>query len=177
MITVLTWILAALAIADISRIAVEEEVFEGFRKKLLSLPSVLGWYLGGLFSCGYCLSTYLSIAAAIVLPGAFTGIWTVDFIIRAFALHYLSFLFYEAFTRIKDRQPFMISLTRADHFDIQVPLEGETVEEDPCYNGYWKCEACDKYICEIEDPKRKPRCPHCMKTESVIMMEAREDDG
>ena len=174
--TALVWLLAAVAIADISRIAVEEEVFEGLRKRLERLPGVLGWYFGGLFSCAYCFSTYLCIGAAFVLPGQVFALWPVDLAAKAFSLHFMAFLLYEGFTRIKDRQPFFVSLVRGEP-EIQVPIGGETMTENSGYHGVWKCKHCDKVIPWATDPDRKPRCPICLKTEGVVQVERESHDG
>ena len=126
-----TYLLIVIAAEAVTEIIGEAEVFASLRAGLKRLPGFLGWYLGGLFGCRYCLSVWVAFGAAIVYPWAIVpgdGWLTVvaNFTVTAFSIHRLSNLAHEILNRLLDKQPFLISLLpRGD-----VPVESADEAHD-----------------------------------------------
>ncbi len=71
------------------------------KKAIPEDPKDCCWYwtfLHKLFTCGYCCSVWVSLAAALLMPGSWFGIWPWDnLIIKVFLLHRISNLYHSAF--------------------------------------------------------------------------------
>ena len=77
------------------------------------------WYIHGLFSCGYCLSVWVSAAAALVIPTNLVSqdAWyyvVANFAIKVLVLHRISNLWHEAVYRWINRMPFMLGFSPVD---------------------------------------------------------------
>jgi hypothetical protein len=136
-----TWLSVLIFIEAVVEIFVASEIFIGLRAWLSKISPK---FFGKLFSCGYCLSVWISLIA-IMLPGRPLGIWIdhwsmviIDAVIRIFVAHRLSNMLHELFQRWLDRQ--LISLTiniqssvdkkEADEIEIEVDDEQETEVDD-----------------------------------------------
>jgi hypothetical protein len=111
---ILLWIAVVIAIEATVEIEVDSVIFQGFRARLADIRGRLGWYLNGLFSCGYCLSVWVSILGALVIPTTFGCPWIVAFIIKIFVLHRLSNMWHELLKRWFDRIPVVLAFKPED---------------------------------------------------------------
>jgi len=139
--TVVAWAAAIVFIEATVEIEVASEIFRGFRSRVVRVP-LIGWYLNGLFSCGYCLSVWVSAIAALFVPGSllsvcdsavackiFGGVWPIlvaDYLFKVFVLHRLSNIWHEMVWRWLGRMPFVLGL-RPIEFESE---ENETMELD-----------------------------------------------
>lgn len=107
---IIVWVTVIIAIEAIVEILTESILFEGFRSRLHDLPwEKPRWYFSGLFSCGYCLSVWVSAAGAFVIQDSITNIFVVDIIIKIFVLHRLSNIWHEVMKRVLDRIPLVLA--------------------------------------------------------------------
>lgn len=103
LIYVLRWLITIIAVEAVVEIFVQSEIFIKVRIFFSKLnPS----FLGKLFTCGYCMSVWVSATIAWTLPGTLTEYQILDIIIKTFVLHRLSNVLHEALSRWFKRLPF-----------------------------------------------------------------------
>ena len=105
------WLLAILLVEAVTEIIVASKIMFGFRAGIANLSG----FLGELFTCGYCLSVWVSMCGLpYFLPGNITGIMPVDYFIKGIALHRLSNICHGIWKRVNDRPPqeFVISMIK-----------------------------------------------------------------
>lgn len=136
--TIVTWLAAVIFVEATVEIEVNSEIFQGFRARTIKIPWV-GWYLHGLFSCGYCLSVWVAAAAALFVPGdvvswiasATLGKLTnnetpfviADYLFKIFIIHRLANIWHEGVYRWLARMPFILGLK-------PIEFDPETMELD-----------------------------------------------
>lgn len=130
MITILvSWAACILAVEAIAEIVSSSEVFRPTRERLSRLPGKVGWYFGGLVSCGYCFSVWLSMAAAVAVPGHLLEgdewWWVVsDLVVKTFVIHRLSNVLHTLIARWTGNKPILISLASLGRSpEVQVPTK------------------------------------------------------
>lgn len=114
---ILTWVSVLIFVEAVVEILVASDLFIGMRAWLSKINP---GFLGKLFSCGYCLSVWVS-TIAILLPGNPLGIWydhwivqIADGILRILIMHRLSNLTHELFQRWLDRQMISVTINRQE---------------------------------------------------------------
>ena len=123
---IIIWLCAIVFIEAVVEIEVASELFVKVRAKVSRLPLV-GWYLNGLFSCGYCLSVWVSAAVALAIPtkiipndtGSLFDIphpltAIANYLLIAFILHRLSNIWHEMVHRWLQRMPYLLSINNAE---------------------------------------------------------------
>jgi len=128
---ILIWAAAVIAIEAAVEIETESEIFIIMRDKLTQ-AKILGWYLNTLLSCGYCLSVWVCVVAALFVPGdiitannqlgqIFAKIGLADsvfqailfgsanYIVKILVLHRLSNITHEPINRWLNKDPFIIA--------------------------------------------------------------------
>ena len=108
----ITWLLAVIFVEAVTELILEAEILLWFR----SLVARISSYLGVLFSCGFCLSFWMSMPIAWSLDGDIIGIFTIDAIIRTIILWRISNVWHELLSRWFHKHPFvlMVSLNKSD---------------------------------------------------------------
>jgi len=87
----LIWLVIIIAVESITEIITTSVLFEPIRDKIhVVFAGGKLKMLSELIQCGYCMSTWVSMAFAWALPGVFTGYFVLDVIIKIFALQRLS---------------------------------------------------------------------------------------
>jgi len=136
--TIVTWLAAIIFVEATVEIEVNSGIFQGFRARIIKIPWV-GWYLHGLFSCGYCLSVWVAAATALFVPGdvvswiasATLGKLTnneipfaiADYLFKIFVIHRLANIWHEGVYRWLARMPFILGLK-------PIEFDSETMELD-----------------------------------------------
>ena len=111
--------MAIIFVEAVVEIEVDSALFSSFRSRVHDIK-YFGHYLGGLFTCGYCLSVWVSaIVAALYIPTRvgwielktdyFALYWIINFILNTFILHRLSGIWHELIKRWFDRVPFVLA--------------------------------------------------------------------
>ena len=91
----LIWLLIIIAVEAITEILIDGVIFFKFREWIFNSKIT---FLTIIFSCGYCLSVWVSMGFVYFLP-SITGILIPDLIIKTFALHRLSNVYHELMKR------------------------------------------------------------------------------
>ena len=119
---ILFWIMAVICVEAIVEIEVNSDLFAGIRDRIAKIKGLPGWYLNGLFSCGYCLSVWVSAVIALFIPtkiipsaGSLFDMPTVivgiaNYLLIVFVLHRLSNIWHEVVYRWIERLPYIISI-------------------------------------------------------------------
>jgi hypothetical protein len=144
---ILIWLAAIIAVEAATEIEVNSELFKGFRGNIVRVKWV-GWYLNGLFSCGYCLSVWVAALSALIIPGDVV-VWVssavlgkittcqvpftiADFIIKTLVIHRLSNVVHEGIYRWLARMPIILGLRpieiESDILDIGADDDHRTAE-------------------------------------------------
>ena len=141
---IIAWMAAIIFVEATTEIEVTSVLFSGVRERLIKIRWV-GWYVHGLFSCGYCLSVWVSAVAALFVPGdvilwtteAFLGKLTTcatpftiaDYIFKIFVIHRLANVWHEGVYRWLERMPFVLAFKSGELTDNILGLTGENDEE------------------------------------------------
>lgn len=104
--TIVLWLMAIIAVEAITEIIVSSEFFF----KARTLISKCSNFFGKLFTCGYCMSVWVSVPIAFFIPTSLTGNFCFDFVIKLFFLHRASNLFHELASRYFKRLPLVFVL-------------------------------------------------------------------
>jgi len=138
------WVAAIIFIEAVVEIEVESELFKAIRARLM--PSehsrfiTIRWYINGLFSCGYCLSVWVSAIVALFVPTKFINdgmgsllseivdcpiIFMVSsYIISVFVLHRFSNCLHELIHRWINRMPYIMAFRPVSDFSITNDIVG-----------------------------------------------------
>jgi len=132
------WVAAVVFVEATVEIEVNSKLFSGFRGRIVGVKWV-GWYLNGLFSCGYCLSVWVSAAAALFVPGdIITPIATsalgklvasklpfvvADYLFKIFVIHRLANIWHECVYRWLERMPFVLAFKPEARIDDDNVIE------------------------------------------------------
>jgi hypothetical protein len=126
--SIAAWVLAIICVEAVTEILTTAEIFSKPRNWLQEKSS----FAGGLISCGYCFSVWISAAIGWALPGQIFQIVVADAIIKTFVLHRLSNAYHEGMSRWLGRYPWVLSISNTVDVDnddiIEVP-EDEDGEE------------------------------------------------
>jgi hypothetical protein len=141
---IIAWVAAVIFVEATVEIEVNSELFAGFRGRIIGIRWV-GWYLNGLFSCGYCLSVWVSAVAALFVPGdiitvsAFASLSKLtsgdlpfviaDYLFKIFVIHRLANIWHEVVYRWLERMPFVLAFKRAETNKNVIDLEEDYGEE------------------------------------------------
>ena len=120
----LVLILSIIAIESIVEIIVSSELFMSFRNMMYKVSSKIGT----LFSCGYCLSVWISVPFSLFLIINISGIYILDVLIKIFILSRLSNIFHELLSRWFNRHPFVIMLNVNKNNENQIDDEINTLD-------------------------------------------------
>lgn len=115
------WLLAIVYVEAMTEIIIESDIFFEVRNSLTRRNN----YFGKLFSCGYCMSVWVSASIAWALDGVITGFVLFDFVVKLFVLHRLSNVLHELWRRWFDRVPFVMVI------NALLKREDKNVSEDP----------------------------------------------
>lgn len=143
--TIILLFVAVIFVEAVVEIEVESEIFAGFRNKLAKIRGRIGWYLNGLFSCGYCLSVWVSAIAALFVPiTIIDNVWLsnfcdipncvvliVDTVFKTFLIHRLSNIWHEVVYRWLGRIPFVLAFRpSSDNKEIELDTEVQGNQEE-----------------------------------------------
>lgn len=98
--TIIAWIIVILVVEAVTELVVQADIF----------IEVRGWisrhsnFFGRLVSCGYCASVWVSAGLAWILP-PIINMWFIDILLKTFAVHRISNILHEAFSRWLGRYP------------------------------------------------------------------------
>jgi hypothetical protein len=139
----IAWVAAVIFIEATVEIEVQSELFEGFRARMIKIPAI-GWYLHGLFSCGYCLSVWVSALTALFVPGSLISLFDdsviygilgstplviADYLFKVFVLHRLSNIWHEVVYRWLARMPYILGLRPTEFEPDTMELEADGAEK------------------------------------------------
>lgn len=141
---IICWIAAIIFVEAVVEIEVNSVLFAGFRARIARIKLV-GWYFNGLFSCGYCLSVWVSAIAAAFVPGnivlitesllghALTNDSTVaiilDYVVKIFVIHRLANKWHELVYRWLERMPFILAFKNDQSTSrLNIPANIDLVE-------------------------------------------------
>lgn len=86
MTTILTWILAVIAVEAVVEILTTSTLLNVPRAYILAQQNLLS----ELISCGWCTSVWVAASFGWALPGAITGYVVIDILVKTFALQRLA---------------------------------------------------------------------------------------
>jgi len=137
MINLITWIAAIIFVEATVEIEVSSQLFTGFRSRIVHVKWI-GWYLNGLFSCGYCLSVWVSAVAALFIQGSiitpshcFLSEFTqcvmpfmiADYIFKIFIIHRLANAWHELIHRWLEKIPWILAFNKIEYSNTIDMLE------------------------------------------------------
>lgn len=104
------WMLSIIYVEAMVELLIESKIFSSVRNFAHSREG----FLSELFSCGYCLSVWISATVAWILPVG-TEYAVINFIIALLVLHRLSNVFHEFVARWLNRMPWTVQLNKTEH--------------------------------------------------------------
>ena len=108
--SLILWVLAVIYTEAVTEILVNSMFFNGFRGLLFEINN----FLSELFSCGYCMSVWVSATVAWTLPIGVDNKF-IGFVISTFVIHRLSNLFHEFTVRWLGRIPWTAQINQIQH--------------------------------------------------------------
>jgi hypothetical protein len=104
----LIWLAMAIIVEAVTEIIVDGDIFFRLRN---FLNKINPGFLGKLFTCGYCMSVWISASIAWVLPGHIIEYYFLDLAFKIFLLHRISNVLHGLINRIVWRVPVEIVVT------------------------------------------------------------------
>ena len=122
----LSWFAAILFTEALVEILVESDIFFKLRNLIVKVNP---GFLGKLVICGYCMSIWCAVLAWF-LPGALTGIFVLDVLVRTLCLHRMSNVLHELFVRWFKRLPLVIVFNQVKDLEEEDP-EIDIPDDEP----------------------------------------------
>lgn len=104
------FLLLILIVEAITELLVESSIFEKPRRFVYARNG----FLGELVTCGYCTSVWVSAAVAWIFPIVISPWFIVNYFVTVFALHRLSNMLHELFSKWLGRRPLSMSLHKTE---------------------------------------------------------------